>query len=154
MFSKRLGDEGYNIVLDNTFDSEGGMLKRMTPLAREGYKFRGLFVDIPVDESKESARKRYIDAALTDRRAAGSCRPSVQGNRASTKGNLSKNRDAFDSMTEDDWWTDWMVVDNTGITTRTPKNDVVGQGSGGGTAATKYLPDSDPPVPGAAPAAV
>jgi hypothetical protein len=35
------------------------------------------------------------------------------------------------------------VVDNTGITERKPKGEVVGQGTGGGTAAGAYLPGND-----------
>ena len=146
MISQRLGDLGYNVVLDNTMDSEGGMLKRMTPLARQGYSFRGLFVDIPVDESKASAAKRYRDAALTPQ--GGRFVPSsVQGNRASSKGNLSKNRDAMDSLVAQDWFKEWMIVDNTGISTRTPKGDVTGEGTGNGAAADRYLPGNDAAVP-------
>jgi hypothetical protein len=150
MFSKRLGDLGYNVVLDNTMDSEQGMLKRMTPLARQGYKFRGMFVDIPVEESMQSATQRYLDAALTPQ--GGRFVPSsVQGNRTSTKGNLSKNRDAMDALVEQDWFTEWMIVDNTGISTRTPKGEVVGQGTGNGSAADRYLPGADKAVPKAGP---
>jgi hypothetical protein len=150
MFSQRLGDLGYNVVLDNTMDSEGGMLKRMTPLARQGYKFRGIFADIPQDESLASAKKRYIDSALTPQ--GGRFVPSsVQGNRQSSKGNLSKNRDAMDSLIAQDWFTEYMVVDNTGISNRTPKGDVVVQGTGGGTAADRYLPGADAAAPKAGP---
>ena len=150
LFSTRLGDLGYNVVLDNTMDSEGGMLKRMTPLARQGYKFRGLFVDIPVDESKASAKQRYLDAALTD--IGGRFVPSsVQGNRASSKGNLSKNRDAMDGLVAQDWFTEWMIVDNTGISTRQPRGEVVGQGTGAGSAADRYLPGADASNPKAGP---
>jgi hypothetical protein len=142
LFSKRLGDEGYNIVLDNTMDSEGGMLKRMTPLARQGYTFRGLFVDIPIDESRASAKKRYIDGALTPQ--GGRFVPSsVQGNRQSSQGNMSKNRDAMDTLVAKDWFKDWMVVDNTGVINRTPKSEITAEGKGGGTAAGAYLPQND-----------
>jgi hypothetical protein len=150
MFSARLGRLGYNVVLDNTMDSEGGMLKRMTPLARQGYKFRGLFADIPPDESLESARKRYLDAALTP--MGGRYVPSsVQGNRSSSKGNMSKNRDAMDSLVADDWFTEFMIVDNTGVSTRNPKGDVVAQGAGAGSAADRYLPGNDAAAPKAGP---
>lgn len=150
MFSARLGKLGYNIVLDNTMDSEQGMLKRMTPLARHGYKFRGLFADIPQDESLASAKKRYIDSALTP--VGGRFVPSsVQGNRASSKGNLSKNRDAMDNLVAQDWFTEWMIVDNTGVSNRTPKGEVVAQGTGTGTAADRYLPGHEAAAPKAGP---
>ena len=150
MFSQRLGDLGYNVVLDNTMDSEGGMLKRMTPLARQGYKFRGIFADIPQDESLASAKKRYIDSALTPQ--GGRFVPSsVQGNRKSSKGTLSKNRDAMDSLVAQDWFTEYMIVDNTGISNRTPKGEIVGQGTGAGSAADRYLPGADAAVPKAGP---
>ena len=125
------------------------MLKRMTPLARQGYKFRGIFADIPQDESLASAKKRYIDAALSPQ--GGRFVPSsVQGNRGSTKGTMSKNRDAMDTLVEQDWFTEWMIVDNTGVSNRTPKGEVVGEGTGGGTAADRYLPGNDAarPKPG------
>ena len=145
MFSARLGEEGYNVVLDNTFDSEGGMLKRMAPLAREGYTFRGLFADIPIDESKKSAKDRYIRGALTPE--GGRFVPSsVQGNRQSTK-SLSKNRDAFDLMVAQDWFTDWKVIDNTGVTEGHPKKEIVGEGQGTGAAAFAYRPGQEKNAP-------
>jgi len=150
MFSQRLGDLGYNVVLDNTMDSEAGMLKRMTPLARQGYKFRGIFADIPQEESLASAKKRYIDAALTPQ--GGRFVPSsVQGNRGSTKGTMSKNRDAMDTLVAEDWFTEYMIVDNTGVSTRNPKGEVVAQGTGTGSAADRYLPDHDAARPKAGP---
>jgi len=153
MFSQRLGDLGYNVVLDNTMDSEGGMLKRMTPLARQGYKFRGIFADIPQEESLASAKKRYMDSALTPQ--GGRFVPSsVQGNRASSRGNMSKNRDAMDALVEDDWFTEWMIVDNTGVSQRNPRGEVVGEGTGGGTAADRYLPGHDANLPKAGPRTV
>jgi len=146
MFSARLGEEGYNVVLDNTFDSEGGMLKRMAPLAREGYTFRGLFADIPVDESLKSARDRYIRGALTPE--GGRFVPSsVQGNRKTTSGNLSKNRDAFDLMTQQDWFTEYLVIDNTGVTEGKPKKEIVSQGTGTGAAALAYRPGNEKNLP-------
>lgn len=142
LFLARLGEDGYNVVLDNTMDSPHGMLKRMTPLAREGYKFRGLFVDIPVDESEASTRKRYIDAALTPQ--GGRFVPSsTRANRGSTKGTMSKNRDAMDELVAADWFTDWMVIDNTGISSRNPVNEVVASGQGEGAAASAWLPQND-----------
>ena len=152
MFSQRLGDLGYNVVLDNTMDSEGGMLKRMTPLARQGYKFRGIFADIPTDESLASAKKRYIDAALTPQ--GGRFVPSsVNGNRSSSRGTMSKNRDAMDSLIAQDWFTEYMVVDNTGVSQRKPKGEITAQGTGGGTAANRYLPGADAVLPKQGPAA-
>ena len=139
-FSKRLGDLGYNIVLDNTMDSEHGMLKRMTPLARQGYTFRGLFVDIPVDESRASAKARYERGAFTEK--GGRFVPSsVMGNRTSTRGTMSKNRDAMDDLVADDWFTEWQVIDNTGISQRTPRSEVVAQGTGNGSAVAKWQGD-------------
>lgn len=126
------------------------MLKRMTPLARQGYKFRGIFADIPQEESLASARKRYIDSALTPQ--GGRFVPSsVQGNRKSSKGNLSKNRDAMDSLVAQDWFTQWMVVNNTGVSNRTPLGEIVGQGTGAGSAADRYLPGNDAALPKAGP---
>lgn len=141
-FLQRLGADGYNVVLDNTMDSPGGMLKRMTPLARDGYTFRALFVDIPVEESLASARKRYIDAALSER--GGRFVPSsVVGNRGSTRGNMSKNRDAFDELVAQDWFTEALAIDNTGVSHRQPKGEIVLDVTGDGSAAGAYLPEND-----------
>ena len=149
-FSKRLGDLGYNVVLDNTMDSEHGMLKRMTPLARQGYNFRGLFVDIPVEESRASATARYQRGAFTEQ--GGRFVPSsVIGNASSTRGNLSKNRDAMDDLVEDDWFTEWVVIDNTGISQGNPRGAVIAQGSGAGSAVQKWQGELE--LPGPAPAA-
>jgi hypothetical protein len=154
MFAERLSDLGYNIVLDRTMDSEGGMVRRMAPLARRGYKFRGIFADIPVEESKASADQRYINAALTP--MGGRFVPSsvsASGNRKSMKGTMSKNRDAMDALVKDDWFTEWMIVDNTGVSDLTPKGEIVGQGTGTGSAADHYLPRNDKPWPTTKPAA-
>jgi Zeta toxin len=137
MFSSRLADEGYNIVLDNTMDSPSAMLKRMEPLAEEGYKFRALFVDIPVEESLISAEKRYKDQALSPQ--GGRFVPSsVQGNRKSPKGTLSKNRDTMDTLVAEDWFDSYMVVNNSGISERKPLGEVTATGTGNGTAVAKY----------------
>ncbi len=152
MFSARLAKEGYNIVLDNTMDSKPAMLKRMTPLAEKGYKFRALFVDIPVDESLISATKRYKDAALTPE--GGRFVPSsVQGNRKSPKGSLSLNRDAMDGLVADDWFTNYMIINNSGISERKPLGEITGQGTGTGSAATAYAKAAAEKLAGAAPAA-
>jgi hypothetical protein len=152
MFSARLAEEGYNIVLDNTMDSSPAMLKRMTPLAEKDYKFRALFVDIPVEESLISASKRYKDAALTPQ--GGRYVPSsVQANRNSTKGTLSKNRDAMDELVGKDWFTQYMVIDNSGISERKPLGEVTAQGTGTGSAAVKYAEAAKESLAGRADAA-
>lgn len=139
-WSKRLGDLGYNIVLDNTMDSSSGMLKRMTPLARQDYTFRGLFVDIPVEESLASTKARYERDALTP--MGGRFVPSsVQGNRTSTTGTMSKNRDAMDDLVAKDWFTDWQVIDNTGVSEGNPKRTVTAQGTGAGSAVDYWKGD-------------
>lgn len=145
LFQDRLSAEGYNLAVDRTFESDSAMQKLMAPLARKGYTFRALFVDIPVDESLASTKKRYIETALTP--LGGRFVPSsVQGNRKSTKGNLSKNRDAFDRFIDDDWFGEYMIVDNTGISTTppSPKGEIIEHEDGGGTGATRYLPAPSP----------
>ena len=85
----------------------------------------GLHVPWPVRrhpdrrKSLASTKKRYIEAALTPQ--GGRFVPSsVQGNRHSSKGNMSKNRDAFDKFIDQDWFNEWMIVDNTGSRRRHP----------------------------------
>ena len=58
----------------------------------------------------------------------------------------------MDGLIAQDWFTDYMIVDNTGVSERKPKGEVTAQGKGGGTAAARYLPDADaalPPAPAA-----
>lgn len=148
LFVKMLSDEGYNLVLDNTMETPAGMLKRMRPLAGEGYSFRGLFVDIPVSESRESARKRYERGLGT--KLGGRFVPSgVQRDTPSPNGRLSPNRDAFDELAGIDadgnvsgtgWFTDFMVVDNTGVSGNPPKpkKEVTLRGTGDGSPAALY----------------
>ena len=146
MFQNRLSDDGYNVVIDRTFESSGGMQPVLGALADDGYTFRGLFVDIPIDESRESTRRRYLQDALTDK--GGRFVPSsVQGNRASSQGNLSKNRDAFNSYAEDDWFDEWMIIDNSGITDGNPKGDVVDHGTSDGDGTAAYRPAPTPGSP-------
>jgi len=145
LFVKRLADDGYNIVLDNTMEKPDGMIKRMKPLAESGYKFRGLFVDIPVSESRESARKRYERAMASD--LGGRFVPSgVQRDEPSKNGRLSPNRDAFDELAGIDadgnpggpsWFTEFMVVDNTGVAgdPPKPKKEIMLRGSSDGSLA-------------------
>lgn len=150
LFVQMLSDEGYNIVLDNTMEKPDGMIKRMKPLAEAGYKFRGLFVDIPVSESRESARKRYERGMATE--LGGRFVPSgVQRDEPSKNGRLSPNRDAFDELAGIDadgnpggpsWFTDFMVVDNTGVAgdPPKPKKEVVLRSTGDGSLATVHNP--------------
>lgn len=145
LFVKRLADDGYNIVLDNTMEKPDGMIKRMKPLAESGYSFRGLFVDIPVSESRESARKRYERGMATE--LGGRFVPSgVQRDEPSRNGRLSPNRDAFDELAGIDadgnpggpsWFTEFMVVDNTGVAgdPPKPKKEVMLRGSSDGSLA-------------------
>lgn len=145
LFVKRLADDGYNIVLDNTMEKPDGMIKRMKPLAESGYSFRGLFVDIPVSESRESARKRYERGMATE--LGGRFVPSgVQRDEPSKNGRLSPNRDAFDELAGIDadgnpggpsWFTEFMVVDNTGVAgdPPKPKKEVMLRGSSDGSLA-------------------
>ena len=141
-FMARLADEGYNMVLDNTMDSTRGMDKRLGPLAWEGYKFRGLFVDISPEESQTSAKNRYLRQADTP--IGGRFVPSSvmdPTKKRSKRGRFSANRDNFDELVENNWFTEWQVIDNTGVSKDPPqpRGEVIGQGTGtGAMAAEKY----------------
>lgn len=133
LFVAMLADEGYNIVLDNTMASPGSMIGRMRPLQEAGYSFKGLFVDIPVEESRLSARRRYERGMTSD--LGGRFVPSgVQSDTPSVNGRLSVNRDAFDELAGIDkdgnvigggWFTEFMVIDNTGVSEQKPKSEIV-----------------------------
>jgi hypothetical protein len=137
MFSRRLAELGYNMVLDNTMESAYKVEEKMVPLAENGYTFRGLFADIPVPESRISIKDRYTDAPIGKGRFVPS---SVIGNRDSDF-SMSKNRDAFDRLAEDDWFTSWKVIDNTGISERprNPRGVVTAQGTGEGSAVKAHF---------------
>jgi GNAT superfamily N-acetyltransferase len=144
MITNRLAAAGYNVVLDNTMQSASDMERRSTPLAQQGYRFRGLFVDIPVDESADSVEARYKAEALTP--MGGRFVPSSitrSGNRKSSK-SYSKNRDAMDELIAKDWFTEWMIVDNTGVSKGAPLSEIVGEGSGDGSAADRYVRGAAP----------
>ena len=139
LFTERLADEGYNMVLDNTMHSPTAMAGTMNDMADEGYKYRGLFMDIPVDESRKSIRERYLRHALD---GTGRFVPtSIIGDRTSTR-SLSRNRDAFDTMVGQDWFTEWMAVDNTGVSDGNPRKVIEAQGTGKGEHKPKYEPIS------------
>ena len=141
LFMARLSDMGYNLVLDNTMDSTRGMDKRFKPLAEKGYKFRGLFADIEVPESRKSAYSRYIRSYATP--IGGRFVPSsVQRNKESPLGSFSTNRDNFDELVGDDWFIDWMVIDNRGVSEQKPIAKVTAQGKGAGSAATTILAET------------
>jgi hypothetical protein len=53
----------------------------------------------------------------------------------------------MDTLVDDDWFTEWLIVDNTGISNRTPKGEIVGQGTGAGSAADRYLPGQERATP-------
>jgi hypothetical protein len=127
------------MVLDNTMDTPDKVKKKMRPLAEEGYTFRGLFVDIPVEESMLSIRDRYLDAPIGEGRFVPS---SVVKNRASSNpDSMSKNRDAFDALADEDWFTSWKVIDNTGISEkpRNPRGVTTAQGTGEGSASKEIF---------------
>jgi Zeta toxin len=145
-FAQRLSDEGYNIALDSTMATPDETRNRMTPLAHNGYNFRGLFVDIPVEESAESMESRYLANALTpdgERFVA----KSVLSNRHTSTGNLSKNRDVFDQLAHEDWFTEYMAIDNTGVSQGNPRGEIVAQGTGTGKAALPFRAPFAAPVP-------
>ena len=141
-FMVRFGDLGYNMVLDNTMDSDRGMDKRITPLAHDGYKFRGLFIDITPEESQTSVMNRYLRQAFTT--LGGRFVPSWISDpkkKKSRRGRFSTNRDNFDKLVEDGWFTYHSVIDNTGVSKDppAPKGDVTTRGTGtGAAAAEKY----------------
>lgn len=154
IFLNRLSSEGYNVVLDNTMETPEGMKKRMIPLAAAGYKFRGLFVDIPPAESKASAKGRYQRLFQSER--GGRFVPStVVGDRVSSRGRMSANRDAFDELAgidENDqisnkgWFTDFVIVDNTGVAQQRPRSQVTLVGKGDGSPARAYMQPVEQPL--------
>lgn len=139
MFIERLSLDGYNMVLDGTMAKPSSMQKKMLPLADEGYSFRALFADISVAESRESARARYARGMNTP--MGGRFVPSgVQ--KPSTSSRMSPNRDVFDELAGIDedgnvsgtgWFTEFIVVDNTGVTSMEPRKEITVRGTGDGT---------------------
>lgn len=126
LFFSRLAGEGYNVVYDTTMANVPHVKKNLKPLRDAGYSFQGLFVDISYEESRLSAAQRYIDDWDSPR--GGRFVPSEAGAARSGRGFRSYNRDVFQDMTE--WFDEWMVVDNTGVSRRQAKGEVVAEGKG------------------------
>ena len=146
MFMMRLAYLGYNIVLDNTMDTTFGMEKRLVPLSKLGYRHRALFVDITPDESRVSAKGRYIEDAGTVR--GGRFVPSsIVSKKDSQRGNMSRNTDNFHDLVTADWFDQWMIIDNTGVSQRNPRRERTGEGTGKGAAAERLYAEESGGVP-------
>lgn len=137
LFFSRLSDEGWNVVYDTTMANVPHVVKNISPLAEAGYKFKGLFIDIPREESKTSALSRYIREFRPDDLLGSRFVPSEAGSAGSARGYNSGNRDVFEDM--ENWFDGgWMVVDNTGISKQRPRRKIVARGVGDGSRTIRY----------------
>ncbi len=139
MLMARLQDEGYNVTIDGTLDDDSR--DKIEPLIERGYTFKGMFADVPLQESIDSAKARYIRDAFTEE--GGRFVPSQVQLRgvAATDGRMSPNRNVFDrlagvradgSVTGDGLFDLFLVIDNTGISNGAPRKDVTVRGTGSG----------------------
>ena len=139
MLMARLQTEGYNVTIDGTLDDDSR--DKIEPLIDRGYTFKAMFADVPLQESIDSARARYVRDALTEH--GGRFVPSevqLRGG-APTDGRMSPNRNVFDrlagvradgSVTGDGLFDLFLVIDNTGISNGSPRKDVTVRGTGSG----------------------
>ena len=129
-----------NILLDGTLGSRS-ILKRVDMLTDESkgkkYKVRGVFVDVPVEESVKSAIKRHRDGNDARRRGVKEgdeqfggryVPPAVIRHSTPPAGSehRSTNRSIFADMVDSGVFTNGsLVIDNTGISDRKPLNKIV-----------------------------
>jgi hypothetical protein len=128
LFFRRLSWLGYNVVYDTTMANVPHMTKNLYPLAEDGYRFRGIYIDISYQESRVSALKRYVSE--WDTPLGGRFVPSEAG----AGGN---NLGVFDQMKS--WFEDgWMLVNNEGISRGEPAWEIVETGKGDGKALKRF----------------
>ncbi len=109
---------GMNVVIDKTMASSPA--RDIGNFRNDGYSVRGVFVKVPVSESKASAFKRWQDGG---RYVPGSYIEQSRLPNGSTK-NFENFRSSRGLMDE------WIVIDNTGISKREPRATIVESGSG------------------------
>jgi len=110
---QRLIDEGYNVALDGTLVSRGGVQKKVQQLVDRGYDERvGINARITLDGSRRSALDRYARGAATP--DGGRLVPPQTWDTAAPQlpGAASSVDDNFDAMLADGLFTDGVVVDN------------------------------------------
>lgn len=140
LFMSRLATTGTNVAYDSTMANVPHVQKNIRPLAENGYSFSGLYVHIPKEESRLSAKKRFLEESAANPELGGRFVPSEASGAWNTEGTFRN----FES-----WFTDgWMMVDNTGVTKGTPRKEVYDEGIGDGSGLDRFLnPPPPPPKP-------
>lgn len=140
LFMSRLATTDTNVAYDSTMANVPHVQKNIRPLAENGYSFSGLYVYIPNEESRLSAKKRFLEESAANPKLGGRFVPSEASGAWDTEGTFDK----FHS-----WFTDgWMMVDNTGVTSGRPRKEVYDEGVGDGTGLDRFLnPPPPPPKP-------
>jgi len=114
---KRLAAAGYNLAIDGTMRDEGQVRKQLKVLEGAGYaKPDAVVVDIPADESIDSAAARYTADALANPELGGRyVPPRNSAGRQSRFGYNSVVRDNLDYLVASESFGRVAVVDNTGV---------------------------------------
>lgn len=151
MLLQQLRREGYNVTIDGTLGDDSR--DKIEPLINEGYRAKGLFVDVPLDESLGSARDRYTKDAFTEN-GGRYVPPFVQAAGAPpAHGRMSENRNVFDRLagitpdgqvTGDGLFETFLVIDNTGIANGNPRSEKTVEGTGSGANPWAGLPPLPP----------
>lgn len=136
LFMSRLAAEDLNTVYDSTMANTDHVKKNVRALAESGYTFQGLYVSIPSEESRLSAKKRYIEESLANPELGGRFVPTEASGAWDTEGTFKQ----FTSWFEDGW----LMVDNTGVSRGAPRKTVYAEGTGDGSGLDRFL---NPPPP-------
>lgn len=117
MFFRRMAELGHNVVYDTTMANVPHVKKNVGPLHDAGYDFKGVYIDIPREESRLSTTRRY----LTEWESP------MGGRFVPSEATGNNTRGVFEDMTQ--WMNEWLIVDNTGISKGTPRLEIVKRGT-------------------------
>lgn len=139
LFMSRLAAEDLNTAYDSTMANTDHVKKNIRAMAEAGYSFQGLYVGIPKEESRLSAKKRYIEESLANPELGGRFVPSEASGAWDTEGTFKQ----FTSWFEDGW----LMVDNTGVSRGAPRKEIVSRGVGDGSGLDRFLNPPPPKAP-------
>lgn len=136
MFMQRIATLGYNVAYDSTMANIPHVKKNIAPLALNDYRFSGLYVHVPKEESRVSTLRRFIEESESNPVSGGRFVPSEASSTWDTEGTF----DSFKSWFEDGW----MKIDNTGLVRGEPKKERYEEGVGSGEGLIKFVTPGPP----------
>jgi predicted kinase len=122
MLAERAFADGRNVVIDATMGDQGVVQRRLARLHEKGYTVRGVFVDVPVEVSRDRVAARYAQGMRDYREGRGhGGRPIsldyIMGQQG--PGGMTKNRLVFDELSGQGAFSGgWALYDNSGSAPR------------------------------------